>query len=206
MKGAWFIGSADDRFSVAVNGVTCGGSGNEGEAWRIVRRIDIAPALKTDQNTVTVEAENLPAPAANPAGLIGTIVVKMEDGARVEAPTDSQWEASKQQDGRWEKAGVVADYGGGPWGRIGEGNRDPLFGPQATGIVGNMRVIYVPDAQTVALHGLTKERLYEASWFDPVTGKTTDLPAISADRAGEAICPAPQGLGHDWVLTLRDPR
>jgi hypothetical protein len=98
---------------------------------------------------------------------------------------------------------VVGRYGDGPWGQIGEAN-DETYGPQATGIPGVVRVIYVPQSEAVEVRHLVAQAAYTATCFDPVSGDKTSLGTIRADAAGRWLCPAPAGKDHDWVLILQD--
>jgi hypothetical protein len=168
--------------------------------------------LVPEGNVVTVEAENVPFKAANPAGLIGALEIHFTDGSAMNIVTDDQWHVAKQpasgwdtatfDDSAWSKAKIVIPYGGNPWGKLDATSNDPIYGPQATGIPGVVRLIYVPDPRTIELSGLEKSATYTASLFDPVTGDKRKLDAIQADEAGKAKYDSPSGIDHDWVLIL----
>ena len=87
---------------------------------------------------LAVRAENVRADVPkNPAGLIFGLSVELEEGRRVEAVSDAETRASKDEpagwqkpafdDAAWAKAKVAAPYGGGPWGKFGAGG-----GPNGT--------------------------------------------------------------------------
>ena len=73
--------SADDQFSAKVNGTDVGRSGGA-ESWKTGKQFDnVAKLLKPGKNVLTIVAENMPAPTANPAGLIAKLEVQFTDGA-----------------------------------------------------------------------------------------------------------------------------
>lgn len=74
--------------------------------------------------------------------------------------------------------------------------------PQATGIPGRVRIIYVPQNEAITVRGLEAAVVYRASYFDPVTGQKTVLGDIDADNHGGWNCPPPKGNDHDWVVVL----
>jgi hypothetical protein len=215
IKSAQLRVSADDRFAARINGKAVGDSGKAQDAWRTGRQFDgISKMLNAGENLLAIEAENLPAPSANPAGLIARLEVQFADGGSMSVVSDDAWKAAqadapdwrgaKFDDSAWANAIVVGKYGDAPWGAIDPADTSDIFGPQSTGIANLVRVTYVPEIETVVLRSLGARATYLAKWFDPVTGKTTELPAIHADEAGSATCPPPQGHDHDWVLILQD--
>jgi hypothetical protein len=208
--------SADDRFTAKLNGRPVGSSSEVVESWRVAREFDnIRALLKAGRNVLTVEAENLPSTGANPAGLIARIEISLagapplnlnsDDTWRVAQNAPTGWDAVGFDDSQWSKAMKIADYGGGPWGNIDHPPEDEFSGPQATGITGGVRIVYVPLGHSVRLHHLLKDAVYSASIFDPVTGDNRNVPAVRSDQDGRWTCPPPAGHDHDWVLIL-DPR
>ena len=83
---------------------------------------------------------------------------------------------------------------------------DESYGPQATGIPGAVRVIYVPESQPIVVRNLDPHTAYAATYFDPVSGTKTALATIHPDDAGLWHCPPPAGISHDWVLILESPK
>jgi hypothetical protein len=77
--------------------------------------------------------------------------------------------------------------------------------PQAAGIPGRVRIIYVPENQAVEIRGLDSQVKYAATRFDPVSGEKASLGIIQADNRGAWKCPPPPGQDHDWVLVLENP-
>jgi hypothetical protein len=207
--------SADDRFSARVNGKIVGSSASGiAESWRAARQFDdIAGLLKPGRNVLAVEAENLPATGANPAGLIARLEIRFAGGPPLNvvsndtwrvAQTDATgWDAADFNDSNWSKAMRVANYGNGPWGNSDRPHSDEFSGPQSAGIPGIVRIIYVPLGEAIQLHHLTSHTVYAATVFDPVSGEKQALIPARTDGQGEWTCPPPAGQDHDWVLILQ---
>jgi hypothetical protein len=213
VKSAQLRISADDRFAARLNGKVLGTStAGEAESWRTPRQFnDIGRLLKTGNNILAIEAENLPAPGANPAGLIAALHIEFAGGESMGLVSDNAWRASKGSppawdtaafdDAGWEKAIAVAKYGELPWGDI-DKRREDVFGPQSTGIPGLVRVVYVPESQAIVVSGLSRNATYSGIYFDPVSGVKTALPQAHSNGSGLWTCPPPDGCDHDWVLML----
>jgi hypothetical protein len=199
--------SADDRFTVSLNGQSLGGAAD----WHGGKQFNnIAQFLKPGANALTVVAENLPAPVpANPAGLIASLEIRFASGEVLKLSSDTTWRCAKSEaanwespafdDTKWSTAMAVGAYGDTPWGRFDQPTVSDLTGPQSAGITGGVRVIYVPRGEPVVVRELGGK--WDASWFDPVNGQSANLPKVEADAAGVWICPPP--VDHDWVLILK---
>jgi hypothetical protein len=215
VKSAQLRMSADDRFSARLNGKPVGSSTTgSAEGWKSARQFDdIASLLKAGTNVLAVEAENLPSPGKNPAGLIARLEIRLDDGQAMDLLSDDAWRASKSEapgwdaadfdDAGWPKAMAVAGYGKGPWGAIDAPAGDSLHGPQSTGIPDTVRVTYVPRGDAIEVHQLGKHLRYSATFFDPVSGEKTPLPQVQPDGDGNWKCAPPAGHDHDWVLILQ---
>jgi hypothetical protein len=206
--------SADDSFSAQLNGAMIG----SGDDWHNPRQFnDIARLLKPGTNVLAIIAENKPTNVpANPAGLIAALEVLLADGEPMRLVTDASWRCARSEDAGWDKVGfddagwskalAVGAYGIGPWGEIGGAPEEPAYGPQATGIPGVVRVIYVPESKPIVVRNLVQQAAYATSYFDPVTGETSPAQTVQADAAGQLGCPPPSGTDHDWVLILESPK
>jgi hypothetical protein len=206
--------SADDRFEAWVNGKPVGKSDDTPESWRTARQFDlIAPLLKRGTNAIAIEAENLPAPGANPAGLIARIEVRFGKRQSIHIDTGSDWRTAQRaatgwnagefDDAAWPKAVIAARYGEGPWGGIDQVRDAGIFGPQSTGIQGSVRITYVPAPRAVVERGLDKQSRYLPAYFDPVSGERKALPAVEPKPDGTWTC-LPPAQRHDWVLVLEE--
>ena len=161
IQRAWLYVSVDDAFVVMVNGEALGGAND----WRIGKQFNLVRWLKTGTNVLAVAAENKPANVpANPAGLIACLEIRFSDGQTLRLTSDAQWRCAKAASGGWDTAGfdaawakalIVARYGDPPWGAIGSGY-DAFVGPQAIGIPGGVRVIYVPKSAAIEVYSLAR--------------------------------------------------
>jgi len=211
IKNARLLISADNAFEARLNDSILG----TGTDWQAPRQLnDVAPKLKPGKNVLTVMAENLPDPGANPAGLIAGFEIHVADGETVKVVTDATWQCSNNaidgwdkasfDDALWTAAAIIGRYGDAPWGRIGPLNDDEVFAPQSTGIPGVVRIIYVPESEPIVVRQLDRSGAYAATWFDPESGAKMALPAVQADDAGLWKCSPPAGHDHDWVLILEE--
>ncbi|MEU8946899.1 family 78 glycoside hydrolase catalytic domain [Streptomyces sp. NPDC048489] len=115
--------TADDRFTLYVNGTEVAGSARVADSWRTATVVDIAPYLRTGTNVLAVEATNT---SQGPAGVLGSVHFEGA-GSPADLVTDSAWKAANSADDGWEQPGhddtawpnarVAARYGSGPWGR-----------------------------------------------------------------------------------------
>jgi alpha-L-rhamnosidase len=79
--------SADDQFTLWVNGREAGNSGGQADAWREPVIVDLTRHLVPGDNVVAVEARN----TGGPAGLIARVVVDLAGRESVVVATDGQW-------------------------------------------------------------------------------------------------------------------
>lgn len=79
---------------------------------------------------------------------------------------------------------------------------EELFQPQAAGIPGATRIIYVLQSQPIEVRHLGKNTSWSATSFDPVSGARKELGPIRTGDGGSWTCSPPAGNDHDWVLIL----
>jgi hypothetical protein len=89
------------------------------------------------------------------------------------------------------------------WAAFPSGQENDVLGPQASGIPGTVRVVYVPQAQPIEVRHLDPLNRSIAEYFDVVSGVTTTLGEIQSDSNGTWVCPPPAGMDHDWVVALK---
>ncbi|HZJ13911.1 MAG TPA: DUF4038 domain-containing protein, partial [Chthoniobacteraceae bacterium] len=90
--------SADDKFTVLLNGKELGFSAN----WQAPMQFDVAPALHAGLNVLAVRAENLPAPVPqNPAGLTAALTLVRSDDTRITIRTDATWRTATTEHDGW---------------------------------------------------------------------------------------------------------
>ena len=115
--------TADNEFELWVNGRRAGA----GEDHKHAYIMDYARLLVPGTNLLAVVAVN-GATVPNPAGLIGTLIIKYRDGRTVEVCTDGKWEAATtvqdkwrtdaQAPGSWQPAMELGALGMAPWGDV----------------------------------------------------------------------------------------
>ncbi|HEV2295279.1 MAG TPA: DUF4038 domain-containing protein [Tepidisphaeraceae bacterium] len=191
--------AVDNALVAALNGERIGSHGD----LNVPIRFDIAAHIQSGTNVLEIEAENVWSDVPNnPAGLLCAGVVTLADGTEIALASGPTWTASRpDKDRAWNPAKVVATYGQGPWGEVGLGQQRPTP-PQACGIPGQLRLIYVPVQKPVRVVGLEREVPWQGEFFNPVTGETTPLPKLAIGEGGAAVIQPPP-VGHDWVVVLR---
>ncbi|HET6205051.1 MAG TPA: family 78 glycoside hydrolase catalytic domain [Planctomycetota bacterium] len=115
VAGARISVAADNAYEVFLDGAcVC-----RGEDWRRGTAFDVGPRVgggRAHELSVRVTNET---ERPSPAGLILRLLVRLEDGRRVEVASDRSWTARREGDaGPEEPALEVARYGEGPWGRV----------------------------------------------------------------------------------------
>ena len=201
--------TADESFTAWLNGNKIG----SGDNWHEPKEFgNLARALKPGKNLLAIRAENKAADVtANPAGLIARLEVRFVGGESMHLVSDAKWECWQTESPGWEtnpgeisggkEARILGAAGMAPWGAT-DAPPGEFFGPQATGIPGQVRIIYVPDPQAVRVQKLPPNATLEASYFDPIVGIRSSAVRILADEKGVWTGAPPPGCNHDWVLIL----
>jgi hypothetical protein len=204
--------TADDAFSVRLNGQAVGSAGN----WKMLHRFEgLQRFLKPGDNVLAIVGENGAADVpANPAGLIAKMEVELSGGRSLVFSSDATWRAAKTEvagwdapafdDHSWPAATVAARYGDSPWGTL-ETDTSGLSGAQAVGIADGVRIIYVPNPEPVTVRHLGAKGVFTAFYFDPLSGARTKIGRVSADDAGTWTCDPPPTAQEDWALVLETP-
>ena len=121
--------AADNRHQLRCNGNNAGA----GASFKQAQPVDLLPFLRPGRNILAVEVENL-GDSPNPAGLLGVIELRFEQGDPIRIVTDAQWRSSDRGDPGWDRtdfddadwtaARVLAEVGAGPWGEVSAGSED----------------------------------------------------------------------------------
>jgi hypothetical protein len=200
--------TVDDKFIAYLNGERLGSH----NTWRSFREFNITKRLQPGKNVVTIRAENVPVAHANPAGLLCSLEIV---GTRTvtNVVSDTSWRVTNVEapgwtnvvfdDSTWQSAKSVAKYGDKPWEKIPDPAHRAYAVPYAAGIPQRARVIYLPLSRPTVVWQTERDILYEASWFDPVTGAETGIGRVMPDARGEWTSPEPPRPDQDWVLILR---
>ena len=131
VASATLVMTADDYYTVYVNGTETGSPAVVPNGWQIAQTYDIGALLRPGANTIAVAATNLQASTADglvntPAGVLGHVQVELASGGAVDVVTDGSWKAAQTAPSGWEQPGFddsawaaaldEGAYGGGPWG------------------------------------------------------------------------------------------
>ena len=124
--------TADDQWTLFVNGKEVAKSDGKTYAWKRPKAVDLRPFLKPGKNVVAVEAENL---EEGPAGLLTYMVILYRNPwERSEIPGNSGWKVSQEAKPGWNAMdfdesgwksvqtlghnGTIDVAGCGPWGSV----------------------------------------------------------------------------------------
>ncbi|MGI5227564.1 family 78 glycoside hydrolase catalytic domain [Actinoallomurus sp. CA-142502] len=120
---ASFTLTADDEFTLYVNGTRAASSPQVTDGWKQGQLADVTSLLRPGANTLAIQAVNT---SESPAGVIGRLHVERADGDPVDFVTDSSFRSAQSAPDGWEKPGFddsswsaakdAAAYGSGPWG------------------------------------------------------------------------------------------
>ena len=121
----------DNWCEVSVNGEPVGSTGD----FKQVKEFDIAAKLHPGGNVIAVEAENA-GTSPNPAGLVASFVVRLNDGSTTQFITGDGWRATDKEeanwakpgfdDSKWSKAQVLGAFEMAPWTGGGRSDRSRL--------------------------------------------------------------------------------
>lgn len=120
---ALFTLTADDGFTLDVNGTQVAASPRVTDSWKQGQLADVTSALHPGVNTIAIEAVNT---SASPAGVVGRLHVERSGADPVDVVTDGSyksattapdgWQRPGFDDSAWPAAKDAAAYGSGPWG------------------------------------------------------------------------------------------
>jgi hypothetical protein len=207
-KSARLTVSADDHCEVWLNGQRLG----ERSDWmRPLDLKDVAGKLRSGGNVLAIRAENRdPSARPNPAGLIAHLEIVLDDGTRSQVVTDGTWKSAEKphqnwpaqisHDPSWGAVKVLGPYGTAPWGK--EPSQQTAAVPLCAGASDLLRLIYLPSRSGVRIKELSMTGVYNAEWFNPVTGERSPAVKMQPEAPGEVTATPPEG-DHDWVLVLR---
>jgi alpha-L-rhamnosidase len=118
-----FTLTADDAFTLYVNGRQVASSPQVQDSWKNGQFADVKADLHPGTNTIAVMAANA---SVSPAGLLGHLHVERSGAAPLDLVTDGSWKAAQSVPAGWEQPGFddsawpaakdAAAYGSGPWG------------------------------------------------------------------------------------------
>jgi len=128
VKSADAFITADNLFTLYLNGKPVGQSTSNPNDWKTPKRFDVAGLLAPGRNVVAVEAVNT---IDGPAGLLVKFLITLADGRTVVSQSDDTWKCSEKEspnwqapafdDKSWQAAYTVGEYGSAPWGKFARG-------------------------------------------------------------------------------------
>jgi hypothetical protein len=124
IKAARFIGTCDNSLTLFVNGTQVGKSSEATEGWRLPTMLDCTAQLKEGPNVLSIAALNL-TDQPSPAGLIGRVEIRYEQGESQVVAIDTTWKTSDKEQAGWNQQGFddkawasakrLGKYGCAPW-------------------------------------------------------------------------------------------
>ena len=202
--------TADNSFELFINGRSMG----TGDNFHHPQCMDVAWALKTGANVITVTAENI-GDQPNPAGLIGSLAIRFRDGGEIVVNTDRQWKSSVAPEGEWNDAMDLGAFNLAPWNL----NDQPLPLPDiypdyavtarvlsTMGVApdlesdGTVRYLHRQDGDTDIYFVANRENRpttptcrfrvagRQPAWWNPLTGERRRMPEFQ-ERDGVTIVP-----------------
>ena len=102
--------TADNGFTLFINGRKAGSGSN----FHHQEVMDVAPLLKPGKNVITVTVEN-GGDEPNPAGLIGALVITLQDGKKIALVTDKAWSSGLTPDVELQAARELGAWNMLPW-------------------------------------------------------------------------------------------
>jgi hypothetical protein len=143
VRKATFTGTADNSFTLFINGKQAGQSDSSAEGWRHPVELDVTAHLRPGPNQLAIAAVN-GGDKPNPAGLIGRLNVELESGTALTESVSKTWKTSNEKadhwaeadfnDSAWPSARELLPFGGAPWGMLAGQltlspvKADPFFG------------------------------------------------------------------------------
>ena len=172
--------TVDNEFVCWVNGRRVGSGDNFTQAYVM----NVTSALVPGQNAIAVAATNTTS-TPNPAGFIGLLTIKFQNGRTLQVPTDQSWEVAEKAGEGWQTKTVAASpwaksmelgpLGMAPWGNIeGSPNMPEVF-PDATVIHDwLLRQRILPDFDSEGRHPLRyiHRRIGETDVYFVANGST----------------------------------
>ena len=119
---ARLVATADDDFTLFLDGQEVLNVPEQTDAWKIGQRADVTTLLHGSRTVVAVRATNR---SPGPAGFLLRLLVEFDGGQRelrtgegwkVTSTEQPGWQTPDFDDSSWEAATVLAPYGQGPWG------------------------------------------------------------------------------------------
>ena len=109
--------TADQEFSLRLNGELLGKSPLMPDAWRKPLSVDLKEKLRQGDNLLEIVAMRKPTDVS----MMAAIKIVPDQGAPIDIVTDASWQAAQKGDAppeAWRTAKIIAPYGAAPWGKF----------------------------------------------------------------------------------------
>ncbi|MDH6451880.1 MULTISPECIES: family 78 glycoside hydrolase catalytic domain [unclassified Streptomyces] len=128
VRRATVVATADDDFTLYVDGEQVLGAPQQTDGWRTGRTADVTARVRAAGAEVVVAAlaTNRGGASVNPGGLLVRLIVDTASGPPLQLVTGPGWRSAEAEqqgwqrpdfdDSGWAQAVVLAPYGQGPWG------------------------------------------------------------------------------------------
>ncbi len=216
IRSADLLITADNLYTVYLNGRFVGESKAAPDAWNRPQRFDVASLLAAGHNVIAIEAVNT---APGPAGLIVRLAVELADGQQAGLLTNTSWQCTRKEQPNWQQPALddqvwtaairLGAFGVAPWGRFvlradrqAAGSRawgheiEPpadYVWPEALIFVGDDCSLYRPTAKTNNSHDSLSVTIFNPR--DSRAFPEHDLPApMKVGRQLFALKPARPGV------------
>ncbi|HOX59334.1 MAG TPA: glycosyl hydrolase [Candidatus Paceibacterota bacterium] len=127
IRKATFAGTADNSFTLFINGREAGQGDSSPEGWRNPAELDVTRFLAPGRNQLAIAAVN-GGDKPNPAGLLGCLTVELASGPPLTDRVGKTWKTSKENPEHWTEAGFddsswpaareLLAFGAGVWGTL----------------------------------------------------------------------------------------
>jgi alpha-L-rhamnosidase len=149
--------TADNEFIAYLNNKKI----ESGSNFKTVKIVDVTGLLKQGKNVLAIDVNNH-GDSPNPAALIALLNIQYKNGKELLIKTDETWKAvdgspqhsekTEFDDSAWNVAAKIAEFGKGPWGKVGIGNPHPSL--PARLLAKNFTVKEKPIRATAYISGL----------------------------------------------------
>ncbi len=102
VTSARFQLTADDSFTLHVNGRNAASSPQVADSWRSAVDVDLTADLRAGRNVLAVQAANA---QPGPSGLVGRLHVELAGASPVDVVTDATWKSSDVEAAGWQQPG-----------------------------------------------------------------------------------------------------
>jgi len=187
VSGALVSMTADNSFRLTVNGnAICRGD----NFHQVVDAAVTGSLLHAGRNEVLARVVN-DGDAPNPAGLIGKLVIHLDDGSRIEQKSDgTSWMSSAGED-NWATARSVGPLGCSPWGQVEAEAADPAHVAWIHRRSADEDIYFLANScdRPIDATAVLRATGQSVQLFDPLDGSAHELPEMSVTKEGRTAVP-----------------